>query len=158
MRSMCKLFYQLLSWISTDEERSNWAALTYQKPPDPTAPHHKNVFEKVNTQPRPDDVWRSYKITSDQGVVSPTYAMEVAKEFAKLSLIHLETIIAWCGSAGKIRTKDIFALYGKYLSWKHNLKRHLGAEKRDAKDKTILPFVLLLQYVTSLSIRTWMHY
>jgi hypothetical protein len=107
----------------------------------------------VNIHSRPDDVWRNYKVASDQGLITPTHAMEVAKEFAKLSLIHLETITAWCGSAGRIKTKDIFELFGKYLSWKHHLNQYLSVEKRGTKDKNVLPYVLLLQYVDSLSIR-----
>ena len=75
----------------------------------------------------------------------PTHAIEVAKEYATLSVIHLDTIIAWCGSSGKIRSSDIIALYKRYLSWRKELSAALASQAADTRSDDTLPFVLVLQ-------------
>lgn len=129
---------------------SNWAALTYQKPPDPTPPG-VNVFEHVELD-LPGESWHNYKFESDAGGPDiPTHAIEVAKESARLSLIHLDTVIAWCGSMGKITSKRMLELYQRYLSWKHELSATLSDHSRDQNNGETFPFVLLLQSVSSLA-------
>lgn len=121
----------------------NWAALTYQKPPDPTLPN-LDVFDQVELD-RPGQSWHNYKIESDAGGCDvPTHAIEVAKEYATLSVIHLDTIIAWCGSSGKIRSSDIIALYKRYLSWRKELSAALASQAADTRSDDTLPFVLVL--------------
>ena len=102
------------------------------------------VFENVELD-RPSQFWHDYKVVSDAGGPDiPTHAIEAAKEFAKLSLIHLDNIIAWCGSAGKIGTKDILDIYGRYLAWRDGLSAALAGQIENLDDETTLPFVLLL--------------
>jgi hypothetical protein len=77
----------------------------------------------------------------------PSTVIRAAKEFSKLSMIHLEAIIAWCRSAGKLGTKDILKIYEQYLSWRQGLSSELDTQVHDLDNSDVLPSVLLLQYI-----------
>ena len=99
---------------------------------------------------RPGQSWHNYKFESDAGGRNiQTYSIEVAKESAQLSLIHLETLSAWCGTSGKVTSKDLLELYEKYQLWRQDLSKVIRNHSSVANGEDVLPFVLLLQYVSS---------
>ncbi|KIW05900.1 uncharacterized protein PV09_03094 [Verruconis gallopava] len=124
----------------------NWCALVYQKPPAPVLQHAK-VFENVELD-RPGQSWRHYKVEGD--AIKPdiaSRALATAKESAKLSIINLDAISTWCGGRGRVTTKHILGLYGRYLSWKQELPPALCEKTYDLQDfsvEGILPYTLLL--------------
>jgi hypothetical protein len=121
--------------------------LTYQKPPAPLA-RHIIVFENVELD-QPGSKWQNYKAEKDASNIHiPSHAIETAKELAKLSLINLDAIVAWCGSTCKVNTKTILGLYHRYLLWKKELPRALGDTFPNLEDHDhidLLPYTLLLQ-------------
>jgi hypothetical protein len=119
--------------------------LTYQKPPE-AIPSSSKVFEHVGLD-RPDQSWLNYKHESDAGAEKiQTYAIEVAKQFAELSLIHLDTLTAWCGTSGKVSSELLLQLYKRYRAWQRRLPKAIRDHAPNSSSEDVLPFVLLLQY------------
>jgi hypothetical protein len=102
-----------------------WAAFSYQMPSAPLSPN-AIIFDQVRLD-RPFALWRAYTLPKDAGKGERTsYAVETAKEFAKLSQIIHQTITEWCGGHGKVTAHGLLQLYRQYLIWKQGLPEYLS--------------------------------
>lgn len=145
IHSLSMQVWGMIKFISSyaNSPCSNWAALTYQKPP-ASMSFNTAVFEHVELD-RPDQYWQFYRFSRDAGVQdTPSHAIETARELAKLSLINFKTITAWCAGTGKMTAKLVLNLYREYLAWKNNLSHELS-KVDSASSQELLPYILLLQ-------------
>lgn len=118
---------------------SVWSAFIYQKPTAPVSTHAHPFSSDILDFG--DGDWRLYKQPGDSDTSErPGLSVMTASEHAKLFRIAHETILAYCGSRGKVTGRRLFDVYERYLTWKDNLP----PEIRDV-DNDPLPHVLFLQ-------------
>lgn len=100
------------------------------------------VFENVEMD-LADAYWQAYRVPRDSSAPEvPSYAIQTAKESAKLNQIILQTINTYCGSRGGVTAQSILRLYQRYLRWKESLP---SALQTGSTDSDALPHVLYLQ-------------
>ena len=120
---------------------STWAAFTYQKPFAPMSPRAM-VFKNVELDD-PGAYWSPYRLAQHASSVGqPSYAIQTAKEFAKLNQIIHATINLYCGSRGRVTATAVLRIFQRYLHWKESLPDDLNPSL-EVKDP--LPHVIFLQ-------------
>ena len=68
--------------------------------------------------------------------------MATAHENAKLYRIIHETILAFCGSRGKVSAHQLLVIYERYLGWKEHLPPSLSDVDGEVES---LPHAIFLQ-------------
>ncbi|KAJ9635972.1 hypothetical protein H2199_008327 [Coniosporium tulheliwenetii] len=130
---------ELATW-GVHTMNTSWAAFTYQKPSSPVSPT-ATVFDGVEMDAS-DAYWQPYRFPTDNASTPiPSYAIQTAKELAKLGQASHQIINVYCGSRGKVTASSIVSLYGHCLRWYEELPSVL---KLDVPDAEALPHIFHL--------------
>lgn len=120
---------------------SAWSGFIYQKPQAYISPRALPFPGDSFNAGEGDGTWRLYKQPGDSDVPDHlSLSVMTASEHAKLFRTVHESILAYCGSRGKVSAQKLLEIYERYMAWKDELPPAL----RDL-DNDPLPHVLFLQ-------------
>ncbi len=120
---------------------SAWSGFIYQKPQASISPRALPFSGDILDDGEGDNTWRLYKHPGDSGVPDRlSQSVVTASEHAKLFRTVHESILAYCGSRGKVSAQKLLDIYERYMAWKDGLPHALRELDNDP-----LPHVLFLQ-------------
>ena len=119
---------------------SAWSGFIYQKPSAPTS-IHDTIFLDVDLDQ--GLTWSFYRQPGDDiDSSSPSHAIIIASEHAKLYRIIHETILVYCGKMGKVSVDELSEIYDQFMGWREDLPKVI--QNVDG-DYSAVPHALFLQ-------------